>query len=94
MQNALSTLMLAMGLAIAPDDFANAARKPAIIALNALLCFGLMPLLAIGMATILRYDPSQTAGIVLLGSVSGGQASNLLSPVVWVPRIVRGAQGA
>ena len=30
-------------------------------------------------ANILKYTPSQTAGIVLLGSVSGGQASNLFT---------------
>ena len=32
-----------------------------------------------GLATALKYDADHTAGIVLLGSVSGGQASNLFT---------------
>ena len=79
MQNALSLLMLAMGLTITPQDFGEAAKKPSIVLLNALLCFGMMPLLSMGIASILKYNVGQTAGIVLLGSVSGGQASNLFT---------------
>jgi len=79
MQNSLSTLMLAMGLTITPKDFGEAVKKPSIVFLNALLCFGMMPFLAMGIATVFQYNPDQTAGIVLLGSVSGGQASNLFT---------------
>mmetsp|Transcript_23855 Transcript_23855/g.38847 ORF Transcript_23855/g.38847 Transcript_23855/m.38847 type:complete len:211 (-) Transcript_23855:764-1396(-) len=79
MQYALSTLMLAMGLTITPNDFGDAAKKPSIILLNAVLCFAMMPLLAIGIASSLKYDAAHTAGIVLLGTVSGGQASNLFT---------------
>ena len=79
MQFALSTLMLAMGLTITPKDFGDAAKKPSIIVLNAVLCFAMMPLLAMGIASSLKYDAAHTAGIVLLGSVSGGQASNLFT---------------
>ena len=79
MQKALSTLMLAMGLTITPKDFKEAAKKPSIIFLNAFLCFGMMPLISMGIASALNYNPNQTAGIILLGSVSGGQASNLFT---------------
>lgn len=79
MQKSLSILMLAMGLTITPQDFREAANKPSIVFLNAFLCFGMMPLLAMGISSVLKYNPVQTAGIVLLGSVSGGQASNLFT---------------
>ena len=79
MQYALSILMLAMGLTITPKEFGDAAKKPSIILLNATLCFAMMPFLAMGIASSLDYDAAHTAGIVLLGSVSGGQASNLFT---------------
>lgn len=79
MQNALAILMLAMGLTITPKDFGEAVRKPYIIALNAILCYGMMPLLAVSIASFFQYNSSLTAGMVLLGSVSGGQASNLFA---------------
>ena len=79
MQNALVTLMLAMGLTIAPECFSAAIKNPIIIIFNAILCFGMMPLLAIMMTKVFHYNPSQTAGVIILGSVSGGQASNLFA---------------
>jgi BASS family bile acid:Na+ symporter len=79
MQKALVTLMFAMGLTITPKDISSALGNPSVLAINAVLCYGMMPLLAIGLAKALSYSPSQTAGIVLLGSVSGGQASNLFT---------------
>jgi len=50
------------------------------LALNALCCFGMMPLLSLFLANhILHLSVQQTVGLVLLGSVSGGQASNLFT---------------
>lgn len=79
MQNALATLMFAMGLTITPKDVRSALGNVSVIVINALLCFTMMPLLALGLAVVLRYSMSQTAGIILMGSVSGGQASNLFA---------------
>ena len=79
MQKALAVLMLAMGLTVTPKDFSRAMQQPSIVILNGILCFGMMPLLALFIANILSFDPSRTAGIVLLGCVSGGQASNLFA---------------
>ncbi|KAL9179326.1 hypothetical protein ACHAXT_008616 [Thalassiosira profunda] len=79
MQAALAVLMLAMGLTITPDDASRALQKPAIILLNVLLCFGMMPLLAAAIGAVLNLSPEYSAGLILLGCVSGGQASNLFA---------------
>jgi Predicted Na+-dependent transporter len=49
------------------------------IVLNALLCFGMMPLLSRCIASVACQDRSQQVGMILLGCVSGGQASNLFA---------------
>lgn len=49
------------------------------IVMNALLCFGMMPLLSCGIASVACQDRSQQVGMILLGCVSGGQASNLFA---------------
>ena len=73
----LSALMLSMGLSLTPSDLNRAIRSPRELALNAILCFGMMPIAAVILATLLRLPSSHAAGLILLGSVSGGQASNL-----------------
>ena len=73
----LSSLMLSMGLSLAPADLRRALSSPKELVLNAALCFGAMPLVALMLARLLRLSPPSAAGLVLLGAVSGGQASNL-----------------
>lgn len=79
MQTSLSILMIAMGLTITPDDMSRAIQKPYIILLNILLCFGMMPIVAVLIAALLNLSPEHNAGLILLGCVSGGQASNLFA---------------
>ena len=79
MQIAFGVLMLAMGLTITPMDISRALQKPDIIMLNILLCFGMMPLLAMLIGTALRLGSDYNTGLILLGCVSGGQASNLFA---------------
>ena len=79
MQTALSILMLAMGLTITTGDISRAIQKPYVIILNILLCFGMMPVLAMIIANLLTLNPDHKAGLILLGCVSGGQASNLFA---------------
>jgi len=76
-QYGLGALMLSMGVSLTPDDLRRALLSPREIALNALLCFGAAPLVAFGVSALLGLPPTTAAGLVLLGSVSGGQASNL-----------------
>jgi BASS family bile acid:Na+ symporter len=79
MQGSLSFLMLAMGLTITPQDLWDTMKNPFLLFVNATYCFGIMPLLSWGMSTFLQYTTNEATGIILLGSVSGGQASNLFT---------------
>ena len=77
LQAGMSALMLSMGLSLTPADLRRALASPREIMLNAALCFGAMPLVAVALARLLTLPAATAAGLVLLGSVSGGQASNL-----------------
>lgn len=81
MQQALAILMLSMGLTIKPADLFTALfQKPKILLTNALLCYLVMPNLALLLArNVLSLPTQHISGLVLLGSVSGGQASNLFT---------------
>ena len=75
----LFLLMLVMAISTTPDEFSRALQNPKILVMNAVGCFGLMPLLGILVARLVRCDHSQTIGTILLGCVCGGQASNLFA---------------
>jgi BASS family bile acid:Na+ symporter len=51
----------------------------AAVIMNLFLCFGMMPLLSYVIGSAVCHDRSQHVGMVLLGCVSGGQASNLFT---------------
>jgi BASS family bile acid:Na+ symporter len=69
--------MLSMGITLTPEDFAEVAKRPIPIIIQFALCYGVMPLLALGLGKAFKLDPSLMAGMVLVGSINGGQASNL-----------------
>jgi len=74
---ALATLMLSMGITLTPEDFLEVASKPASVIMQFSLCYIMMPLLALGLGRAFNLPPSLLAGMVLIGSINGGQASNL-----------------
>lgn len=74
---ALAALMLSMGITLTPQDFVDVASKPVPVIMQFLLCYVMMPLLALGLGKGFNVDPSLLAGLVLVGSINGGQASNL-----------------
>ncbi|KAK4531298.1 hypothetical protein CCYA_CCYA07G2155 [Cyanidiococcus yangmingshanensis] len=73
----LAILMLSMGITLTMRDFARVLRRPGAIAVGFFGCYGLMPLLALALGRLLRLSPELIAGLVLVGSINGGQASNL-----------------
>ena len=77
----LSVLMLAMGLTTSPRDVRSSLSKHRpVLLLNAMCCFILMPLLAMAISQMLPgCSPQVAAGTIILGSVGGGQASNLFA---------------
>ena len=73
----LALLMVSMGLTLTPTDLKRASNSPRALAINAVCCFAVAPLASIACATALGLDADARAGLLLLGCVSGGQASNL-----------------
>lgn len=74
---ALAMLMLSMGITLTVDDFKRVLSRPKPVALGFVLCYAMMPLLALGIAKALALPAPLTAGLVLIGCINGGQASNL-----------------
>lgn len=74
---ALAALMLSMGITLTPKDFADVAKEPKSVGVQFTLCYAMMPLLALGLGKAFKLDPALMAGMVLVGSINGGQASNL-----------------
>lgn len=73
----LAALMLSMGITLTPQDFIDVAKEPVAIGMQFSLCYIMMPLLAFGLAKGFALNPALLAGMVLVGSINGGQASNL-----------------
>lgn len=74
---ALAALMLSMGITLTPEDFKAVAKKPVPTVMQFSLCYGMMPFLALLLGKTFKLEPALLAGMVLVGSINGGQASNL-----------------
>ncbi len=74
---ALAALMLSMGITLTPADFVAVASEPSSILMQFSLCYGMMPILALVLGRAFGLDAGLLAGMVLVGSINGGQASNL-----------------
>jgi BASS family bile acid:Na+ symporter len=75
----LTVVMLCMGLTLTPRDFVNVGRHRLAFLAGLLLQFTVMPLMALLIATLFRLGPELTIGLVLVGSVAGGTASNVMT---------------
>lgn len=73
----LAALMLSMGITLTPQDFKDVAANPVPTFMQFALCYGMMPFLALGLGKAMNLSSSIIAGMVLVGSINGGQASNL-----------------
>ena len=75
----LGLVMFGMGSTLSGADFRRVFRRPGVIGLGLVSQFGVMPLLALGLSRLFGLSPQLTAGMVLVGSVSGGTASNVIT---------------
>lgn len=73
----LALLMFSMGITLTIDDFKRVFAKPGVIGLGFMACYVLMPLLASVIGNALGLSGPLLAGLILVGSINGGQASNL-----------------
>jgi len=90
----LVIIMLSMGLTLDMQDFANAFKQKRAVLTGLVLQFSVMPLSALLISQLLGLDRELTIGMVLVGSVAGGTASNVVcylakGDVVLTPLIIK-----
>ena len=75
----IQIIMFGMGTTLTPEDFSRAIAhpKPVLIGLGAQ--FAIMPVIGLGLGLLMDLDAQVLSGVVLVGSVSGGVASNLMA---------------
>lgn len=74
----LGIVMFGMGLTLKAVDFKIVLTKPLPVIIGVCAQFMIMPLTAFGIAYLLNLPAELAAGLVLLGSVPGGTASNVM----------------
>ncbi len=72
-------IMFGMGTTLSLKDFSRILVAPWPVLLGVILQFCIMPVMGFLIALSLGFDGELAAGIVLIGSVSGGVASNLMA---------------
>ena len=75
----LVTAMLGMGATLTPMDFLKVARAPQAIGLMFLVQVVLSPMLAIGIARLLKLPPGVAIGLLLVAALPGGLFSNVIT---------------
>lgn len=75
----LMLIIFCMGLTITIPDLTLVAKRPLPIVLGVIAQYVVMPLAAVAVAKILGLSPQLAVGLLLLGSVSGGTASNVIA---------------
>ncbi len=75
----IQIIMFGMGTAMSLKDFAGVVRMPKGVFVGLTCQFTIMPLVGLSLAWIFDFPAEIAAGIVLIGSVSGGVASNVMA---------------
>ncbi|MBQ9338469.1 MAG: bile acid:sodium symporter family protein [Lentisphaeria bacterium] len=75
----LGVIMLGMGATLSGKDFLHAVKRPAAVLIGMTLQFLLMPLLAWLFGRLLNLPKEQFIGLVMVGTVAGGTASNVIA---------------
>lgn len=75
----LMVIMFSMGLTLTIPDLALVAKRPLPIFLGVICRFAIMPTSAVLVAKLLGLSDAATVGLILLGSVPGGTASNVMA---------------
>lgn len=76
---AIQLVMFGMGTTLTLADFVRVAKCPWAVATGVVLQFLVMPLLGLGLARMFGFSGELAAGCVLVGSVAGGTASNVIA---------------
>ena len=75
----IQLIMFGMGASLSFGDFARAVKMPKAVLIGILLQFTVMPLAGWSVAHVFGFEPEVAAGVILIGSCSGGVASNVMA---------------
>lgn len=75
----LGFIMLGMGATLSLKDFAASIKKPKAVFTGFILQFAIMPLIAYLIGHLLHLPKEHLIGLVMVGSVAGGTASNVIT---------------
>ena len=75
----LTAIMFFMGVTLRLEDFARVLKQPKAIVLTITLQFFIMPLAALLISKAFGYSTELLVGMILVGAVSGGTASNVMT---------------
>ena len=75
----LGLIMFGMGLTLRLPDFTLVITRPLPVLLGVLAQYAVMPLAGLAVATALNLPDELTVGVVLVGCVPGGTASNVVA---------------
>lgn len=76
---AIQVIMFGMGTTLSLGDFLRVARRPWAVATGVFLQFLVMPVVGFLLAKAFGFSGELAAGCVLVGSVAGGTASNVIA---------------
>lgn len=72
-------IMFGMGASLTINDFKAVARSPRGVLIGFISQFGLMPLVALGLAVLLDLQPAFAIALILIGCLPGGTTSNMFT---------------
>ena len=75
----LSIVLFTMGTTLKVDDFINVFKNPKEIAVGISAQYIIMPLMAFALSSAFSLDTALTAGLILVGTVPGGTASDVIT---------------
>lgn len=75
----LQLIMFGVGSTMGLSDFAGVLRMPKGVMVGIICQFTIMPLIGYGLAHAFEFPPEIAAGLILVGSVPSGLASNVMS---------------
>ena len=75
----LQVIMFGMGSTMKWSDFTEVMRSPKAVFLGVFLHFSIMPFVGWGLTKVFSFPPEIAAGIILVGSMPCGLASNVMS---------------
>lgn len=75
----IQIIMFGMGTSMSVGDFAGVVKMPKGVLIGLVAQFLIMPLMGFGFASVSGFEPEIAAGMILIGCVPSGMASNVIT---------------